>query len=297
LAGAPFSKSQISGTLTTLYNFCAEPKCADGGNPTATVIQASDGYLYGTTQDGASGQGTVFKMSTQGELTWVIGLCPQSPCADGWYPAAPLVQAGSGNIYGTAQLGGLHGRGTIFEITPEGALTTLYNFCAQPNCSDGNDPWGGLVQGNDGSFYGTTLQGGTNDNCGGLTGCGTIFKITPGGTLTTLHDFDGAGGEGLRAGLMQATSGVFYGAPDGGGITNSTCLWGACGSVFALSVGLGPFVETLPTEGKVGEGIRILGTDLTGATGVTFNGVAAAFKVVSPTEIVTRVPTVRPAAL
>ena len=70
----------------------------------------------------------------------------------------------------------------------------------------------------------------------------------------------------------------------------------ATGTVFSLSVGLGPFVETQPTSGKVGAAVKILGTNLTGATSVTFNGTAAVFKVVSASLITTTVPTARPPA-
>lgn len=105
--------------------------------------------------------------------------------SDGYQPESALVQAQSGNFYGTASDGGPNGGGTIFRITPNGTLTTLYGFCAQPNCTDGASPEAGLIQGSDGNFYGTTQFGG---DC--LTSCGTVFKVTPGGTLTTLHYFD-----------------------------------------------------------------------------------------------------------
>src|SRR6202030_2268927 len=83
------------------------------------------------------------------------------------------------------------GCGTVFKITPTGKFTTLYSFCAQSHCKDGAEPVG-LVQANDGNFYGMTEWGGTSNNgsCGtGGYGCGTIFKITPSGTRTTLHSF------------------------------------------------------------------------------------------------------------
>ena len=120
--------------------------------------------------------------------------------------------------------------GTIFKITPSGQLTTLYSFCAQINCPDGQNPSAGLVQGTDGNLYGTTAYGGGN-------GCS-----------------------------------------------------GGCGTVFSLSVGLRPFVETLPTSGQVGTMVSILGTNLTGASHVSFNGVPAKFTVVSISEIRTAVP-------
>jgi len=116
--------------------------------------------------------------------------------SDGSHPyGESLAQGRDGNFYGTTTLGGnsncTNGCGTVFRITPDGALTTIYSFCSQTNCTDGANPYAGLVLGDDGNFYGTTYGGGANPNdcIGEAFGCGTIFKITPGGTLTTLHNF------------------------------------------------------------------------------------------------------------
>lgn len=99
-----------------------------------------------------------------------------------------------------------------------------------------------------------------------------------------LHTFDGTDGEFTAQALVQDTNGTFYGTAPYGGANSD-------GTVFSLSVGLGPFVRTLPAAGKVGAEVGILGTSLTGATGVTFNGTTARFKVVSSTLILTYVPT------
>src|ERR1039457_557744 len=118
---------------------------------------------------------------------------------DGLAPIAGLVQATNGDFYGTTYNGGANpnptgygGAGTVFKITPSGTLTTLYNFCAQTsvqaNCTDGLNPYAGLVQATNGDFYGTTEFGG-NANVLCFYGCGTVFKITPSGTLTTLYRF------------------------------------------------------------------------------------------------------------
>jgi uncharacterized repeat protein (TIGR03803 family) len=170
----------------------------------------------------------------------------------------------------------------IFKLTPTGTLTTLYAFCSQPGCTDGESP-GGLIQASDGNFYGSTAIGGANNE-------GTIFKITPRGILTTLYSFcsqtnctDGS----EPTGLVQATDGNFYGTTHfGGAITNAGCSSG-CGTVFSLAVGLGPFVETQTSSGKAGTAVKILGTDLTGATSVTFNGTAATFTVNSTGSAIT----------
>src|ERR1035441_3780043 len=115
-------------------------------------------------------------------LTTIHRFCSQSGCPDGLQPVAGLVQATNGDLYGTTGGGGTNSGGTVFKITPGGTLTTLYSFCPQTNCTDGFGPNAGLVQAANGDLYGTTNGGGTNNS-------GTVFKITPGGTLTTLYSF------------------------------------------------------------------------------------------------------------
>jgi uncharacterized repeat protein (TIGR03803 family) len=153
------------------------------------------------------------------------------------------------------------------------------------------------VQGTDGNFYGTTEVGGTacdtvlyiqSTTSASVYGCGTVFKITPTGALTTLYSFCPEGypctdGMDPQAGLLQGTDGTFYGTTGSGGAAGS-------GTVFSLAVGLGRFVETRPTSGKAGTSVIILGTNLTGTTGVSFNGTGARFTVVSKSEIKATVP-------
>jgi uncharacterized repeat protein (TIGR03803 family) len=280
-----------SGTLTTLYSFCSQSGCTDGYRPWAGLVQATDGNFYGTTYaGGANGQGTVFKITPEGALTTLYSFCSQSDCTDGISPQAGLVQATDGNFYGTINPGGRLGVGMVFKITPSGTLTTLHSFCSQLDCTDGEFPYAGLVQATDGNFYGTTGGGGAN----GYNGYGTVFKITPDGTLTTLYSFCSQSGctegPGPRGALAQATDGSFYGTTAVGGANTTACLGNGCGTVFSLSVGLGPFVETHPTSGWVGAAVKILGTNLTGATRVMFNGHAAVFSVVSSSLITTIVP-------
>ena len=276
--GTVFQITTNGATLTTLHTFCSGNACKDGSAPAAGLLLAANGDFYGTTfLNGAYGAGTVFKLTPSGTLTTIHSFCEQSGCADGSSPNAALIQAGDGNIYGTTPSGGANGAGTIFEIA-SGTLTTLYSFCSASGCMDGSSP-SGLIQGSDGNFYGTTIGNGAN-------GKGTIFKITPGGTLTTLYSFCAQNGcpdgESANA-LTQDTNGTFYGTAYAGGANK-------LGTVFSLSVGLGPFVETQTTSGAVGAAVTILGTGLTGATSVTFNGAAAAFTVVSSSEITSTVP-------
>jgi uncharacterized repeat protein (TIGR03803 family) len=272
-----------SGAFTTLHSFCSQSGCMDGENPFAGLIQGIDGNLYGTTFGGGSpkGFGTVFKITPSGMLTTLHSFCTQGGCPDGQFPQTGLVQATNGNLYGTTIAGGAYGDGTIFKITPSGKLTTLYNVCSENGCPDGNYLIAGLIQATDGNLYGVMDVGGAN-------GSGTIFKITLSGTLTTLYNFCSQNGcpdgQYPGGGLVQATDGNLYGTTDDGGANGE-------GTVFSLSVGLGPFVETQPTTGKVGATVKILGTNLTGATDVNFNGKAATFTVVSTSEITTTVPT------
>ncbi len=192
-----------SGTLTTLYTFCSTPGCADGSEPYAGLIQASDGNFYGTTTSGGGGDcdggcGTVFQITPDGALTTLYTF--QGCEIDGESPHGVLLQASDGNFYGTT-FGGVGCVGTVFKMTPDGALSTLHSFAY----TDGSGPFAGLIQASDGNFYGTTAYGGMGED-----GEGTVFKITPSGTLTTLHTFDGTDG-GFALGLMQGRSGNFYG--------------------------------------------------------------------------------------
>jgi uncharacterized repeat protein (TIGR03803 family) len=213
------------GTLTTLHSF----DCTDGCYPGAPLVRDTEGNFYGTTLGGGSkGFGTVFKITSGGKLTTEYSFCSQSYCTDGTWPGS-LVQATDGDFYGTTFYGGSrlvcgrNGCGTIFKITPSGALTTLHKF----NYTTGSGP-NALIQANNGKFYGTTYTGGAN-------GIGTVFKITPRGTLTTLHSFDGLDGSAPGAGLVQATNGKFYGTTASGGATDTCNPPSGCGTVFKIT--------------------------------------------------------------
>jgi uncharacterized repeat protein (TIGR03803 family) len=218
-----------AGTLTSLHTF----DDTDGELPWAGLVQASDGNLYGTTEAGGEYfWGTVFKITTSGSLTSLHSFNG----LDGVFPYAGLVQASDGNLYGTTLTRGSYGDGTVFRITPSGVLTVLYNFAGP----DGANPIGTLVQGSDGSLYGTTQFGGTNtgSDCSFAyepPGCGTTFKITLDGTLTTLHSFNYTDGAQPLAGLMQAADGNFYGTTYNGANGGSVyCNYG-CGTLFKMT--------------------------------------------------------------
>jgi uncharacterized repeat protein (TIGR03803 family) len=199
-------------TFTTLANF----DLTNGFGPNAGLVQGTDGNFYGTTGNGGSncppfGCGTVFKLTPLGTLTTLHSF----DGTDGSY-ATGLVQSADRNFFGTTANGGANanctnGCGTVFKLTPSGALTTLHSF----DGTDGSGPYSGLIQGTDGNFYGTTYYGGANNTC--RDGCGTVFKITAKGGLTTLHSFEDTDGSGPNAGLIEGTDGNFYGTTFSGG--------------------------------------------------------------------------------
>jgi uncharacterized repeat protein (TIGR03803 family) len=276
--GGTVFKVTPAGMFTVLYNFCSRTGCTDGYKPSGGLVQGPSGDLYGTTYNGGSTQvthgsgmgfGTIFRITPAGNLTTLYRFCLQVDCPDGSGPLGSLVQAADGNFYGVTQTGGNAGNGTVFKITPGGALTTLYRF----SLPEGELP-NTLIQGSDGNLYGTTGFGGAGDY-------GTVFQITLDGTLTSL--FNGTPGTGLLNGLGQDTNGDFLVSAQAGGTYGD-------GTIVILNEGLGPFVNTLPAFGEAGSAIRILGTGLMGATSVTFNGAVAVFDVVSDSEITTTVP-------
>lgn len=278
-------KITTAGLFSVIYRFCSQTNCADGNYPVSGLTQSIDGNFYGTTSQGGGplSKGTVFKITPAGTLTTLYTFCSQEPtCTDGSTPMAGLLRGTDGNFYGTTELGGRNNAGTVFRITSSGVLTTLYSFCSKTNCSDGAIPISGLVETTDGNLYGVTEQGG--GFCS-QTGCGTIFKITRGGMLTTVHRFSGTDGAGPSGGLVQATDGSLYGTTSAGGTS------GIYGTVFKFDMGLGPFIAFVLPAGKVGQAGGILGQGFTGTTSVTLNGTPVPFTVKSDTYILATVPT------
>jgi uncharacterized repeat protein (TIGR03803 family) len=184
---------------------------ANGANPYGALAEGTDGNFYGTTQfGGANGQGSVYQVTPAGALTAIYSFCSLPNCTDGGQPFAGLTLGSDGNFYGATP-------GTIFTITPSGTLTTLYTFCSKLNCTDGTGDYAPLVLGSDGNFYGTTASGGAVQTYECEGGCGTIFKITPSGTFTTLYSFHGKDGYLPFDGLVEGSDGNFYGTTSRGG--------------------------------------------------------------------------------
>lgn len=293
--GTVFSLTS-SGTLTVLHSFDGK----HGSYPVGALLQASNGDLYGTTYEGGSGTGvggTVFVISPTGKFGVLYNFCSQTACTDGQSPTGALIQASDGNLYGTTDAAGLYNAGTIFKITLDGQFTSLYSFCPKPGCVDGEIPRAGLIQATDGNFYGTTALGGAH-------GFGNVFQYSlsggtdaNSGTVTTLYSFCSLtaacldGSEPMEPPL-QSTNGTFYGnTVSGGHFTGCSDPQGTgCGVLYSLSMGLGPFVTLNPAAAAEGRTVSILGNNLTGTTGVTFDGVSATFTVVSNTHIVATVP-------
>jgi uncharacterized repeat protein (TIGR03803 family) len=306
-------KITSSGTFTSIYSFCLQEPCADGANPLAGLIQTANGDLVGTTEYGGTvgsysssycpyGCGTVFKITPAGVLTTLHDFCSEPGCTDGLQPSTSLVEGPGGLLYGTTSFGGATstcqfsgspaGCGTIFTIARDGTFASLYSFCGQGgSCPDGVAPASPLVLAPSGDLYGTTQWGGDDSICaeieGQVPGCGTVFKISPSRTFTTLHAFcaqkecpDGA----YPLGLMESTSGIFYGTTYSGGGFNSL------GTIFFLSTGEAAFVEPRPAIGSVGETVAIVGYGLKEASSVSFNGVPATIQSAAATVIYVKVP-------
>jgi uncharacterized repeat protein (TIGR03803 family) len=257
------------GVFTSLYSF---DRSTNGYAPWAPPIQGPDGSFYGTTS-GIYGDGptTIFKFTPPSSITFLYTATSGKATA----PVESMILGNDGNFYG-AMSGDESGQdvGVLFKITPQGVFTVLHTFR-----DSGGQLYSpeNLILGSDGNFYGAGLSGGAQVD-------GGIFRLTPGGKYTVLASFDGTNGNGPIDGLMQHTSGVFYGDTSIGGTFNK-------GVFYELNLGLKPFAGLVSCMGKVGTSVGILGQGFTTATGVSFNGGAAAtFQIVSDTFLTATVP-------
>jgi len=198
--------------VRTLYTFGFTAE--DGSGPEAGVVLGSDGNLYGVTAGGGPnwvntgnnlGAGIFFKLTPAGAetVTWNFGAG-----MDGQNPSGDLAVDAGGNFYGTTTAGGLYGDGTVFKMTPTGQETVLWNFGSG---TDGQQPFGSVVLGQDGNLYGTTTAGGTY-------GLGTVFRLTPAGVESVLWSFGATGdGQAPKNRLIQGSDGNLYGTTESGG--------------------------------------------------------------------------------
>lgn len=164
------------GEFTLLHSFT---EAIDGRWPQGPLVLASDGNLYGTTWlGGTHGQGTVFRIDLQGNVTTLWNLDPQGTPGDPGNPGGGLILAADGRLVGTSVSGGADGFGTVFAVNLDGTHAVLHDF-------DGMDAWddsNGVVQAEDGAFYGTTPSDTRN-------AAGVAFRLEADGTFTVLHDF------------------------------------------------------------------------------------------------------------
>jgi uncharacterized repeat protein (TIGR03803 family) len=222
-----------SGTQTVLYNFTYDSTtntAVNGAYPYGGLVQGKDGNFYGTTSGGGNagavcngnlGCGVIFKITPAGKFTLLHtfqGALAKIP--EGGGPVGRLILASNGTFYGTTYSGGLvqnfANQGTIFAVSPSGGFTTVYMFDNIHGTTDGANPYAGLIQGKDGSFYGTTQFGGTSN-------AGTVFKFA-GSKTTMLHSFPWQPGQFYpdgaypKAALVQASDLNLYGATSYGGV-------------------------------------------------------------------------------
>lgn len=214
IAGGTFSGGTVfkvdpSGKETILHNFFGG---RDGEKPYAGLVRDAAGRLYGTTINGGiqnstctSGCGVVFEIDLNGREK-ILHRFTGTP--DGAIPDAALILDAAGNLYGTTEMGGSAGLGTVFKVTASGAETVLYSFGGTP---DGAYPQAGLVRDSSGNLYGTTSSS-------GAVGFGTVFKLSAAGDETILHNFSG-GSDGATplAGLLRTPNGNLYGTTFQGG--------------------------------------------------------------------------------
>ena len=210
-------KLSTTGAETVLYSFAGG---TDGELPAAGLVRDAAGNLYGTTLvGGAYGAGTVFRVTEAGKEKVLYSF---TGGVDGSLPLATLVRDAAGSLYGTTQLGGTYGAGTVFQVGGTGTERILHSFRGG---MDGGYPFAGLVMDPAGNLYGTTFFGG-GTGCEG--GCGTVFELIAGGAGTILHSFTGRADGGYpRAALVQDAAGKLYGTAEIGGASGA-------GAVFRL---------------------------------------------------------------
>jgi uncharacterized repeat protein (TIGR03803 family) len=202
----------------------------DGAQPIGGVVFDSSGNFYGTTSlGGVFGNGTVFEVSPLGIETEIYSFTGGN---DGTNPPAGVTLDAQGNVYGTTSLGGIHGDGVVYELSPSASgwtQTVLYTF---QGLNDGANPVGGVIVDKAGNLYGTTFDGGAN-------GGGTVYRLSRSGgawKMTILYSFTGGYG-GPYNKLTFDSEGNLYGATNGEGAHGF-------GSVFKLTPASGSWTLT-----------------------------------------------------
>lgn len=220
--GTVYRFNPVTGVMAIIHSF----SLADGIGifPNGPLIQASDGFLYGTTREGGA---TLFRVDTSGNVTLVAKL-------RGTQPLSGVIQGSDGDFYGTDE--GVPGAGSLYRVDATGKLSFVNRF----DGADGYRPNYRVVQGSDGFLYGSTPEGGLLDFQGG-----DIFRFSTTGALRVLHSFTTAGSEGFipNSELFQGADGALYGVNGIGGV-------GGRGTIFRINqraLGLVASVSVNPT--------------------------------------------------
>jgi len=230
--GTVFEVASGSSAVTTLANF--DSNGTDGTNPNSGLVMDADGNLYGTTEDGgADGEGTVFEVAQGSGAATTLASFDET---NGAGPVGDLVMDAAGNLFGTAEAGGVDGVGTLFEVAKDsGNVTALANF----DGTNGASPTSGLIADAAGNLYGTTSFGGSADD-------GTVFELPAGyGAVGVLASFDGINGASPSNGLIVDSAGDLFGTASVGGAAND-------GTVFEVAAGSGAVTALASFNGTNG---------------------------------------------
>ncbi len=302
------------GVFTVINKF---PARQDGVSVFGSLIQAANRDFYGVSYvGGANHAGTIIRMTADGVVTPLHSFCNDNTCPSPQTITGGLVEAANGDLYGLTRSNVSPGNGTIYKLTPDGQYTTIYTFCPERDCPDGDTPVGSLIEAADGNLYGATRGAGTFHNRS------AIFRVSADDEVSVLYTFPESFGQTLQ--LIAGSDGNVYGAAIGGTIYritldgDPTVLYKfpssigppaalgqyTDGTLFAvtfagpndigalvfLNAGLPAFVKAQPGTGGAGSSVTILGTGLAGATSVTFGGAPAVFTVTSDFAISATVP-------
>jgi uncharacterized repeat protein (TIGR03803 family) len=258
-----------NGAVTIFYSFLGG---AGGSTPNASLIQGTDGNLYGSTSaGGTNGSGTIFKITTKGKLTVLHAF----NFTDGTAPDSALVQGTDGNFYGATFQGGTNNFGVVFKITASGKFTLLHNFDVN---TDGSYCFAAMVQGTDGNFYGTTNDYQSTQD--------TIYKVSLKGVYSVVYQFDGTSstlGFSPANALVQNTNGLLYGATS----FSASGGTGGEGTIYTLNIGAKPFARLTAASGLVGSSVSIFGQGFSSSSVVKFDGVQATGVVLQGTTYIT----------
>ncbi len=251
-----FTRVDYQGNPTSLYTFSASQ-----GLPYVLLLGASDDFYGLALMPSNTGKGGIFRLTPSGSFSWIV---PSMPIAGAGSYAVSLVEAANGNFYGTQPEGGSSDAGSIYQVTPSGAIKTLYEF---PQKQLGLPET--LLQASDGMLYGTA-RGEYNT---GFHGYSSVFRLDPStGAFQTIYSFKNLALGECECTLVQGSDGKLYGASQDVGTYGGGTIW-------QLDAGLPPPLphvgSVIPQAGSAGEKVLLWGTNLLGASSVSFNGTAA----------------------